>query len=111
LRREKTRGDDLCSDERDRVRLCACGLRNSHRARRRGWITTATSAAELSASVNNAPRQIVFRWRTPEDDLHDAEAAERERLGGAGKHVVSIGLGDGGKNIDHEADPEPSNKD
>jgi hypothetical protein len=40
-----------------------------------------------------------------------AEAAEAERLRDAGKQVASIGWGDGGKTIEHEADPEPSNKD
>jgi hypothetical protein len=43
--------------------------------------------------------------------LRDAEAAEAERLLDAGKTVVSIGWGDGGKTIEHEGSPEPSNKD
>jgi hypothetical protein len=88
-------------------------IRNSHRARRRGWITTSTSAAELSVTAN-APvpvRTLTFRWRTSEDDERDAEAAEAERLRNEGKPVVSIGWGDGGKTIEHEAGPQPSNKD
>jgi hypothetical protein len=55
------------------------------------------------------PRQIIYRWRTSEDDERDVEAAERLR--DEEKHVVSIGWGDGGKTIEHEADPESSNKD
>jgi hypothetical protein len=50
-----------------------------------------TSAAELSVSVNNAPRRIEFRWRTSEDDERDAERAEAERLRDEGRTVVSIG--------------------
>ena len=50
-------------------------IRNSHRARRRGWITTSTSAAELSVTANAPARTLTFRWRTPEDDERDAEAA------------------------------------
>ena len=74
-------------------------IRNSHRARRRGWITTSTSAAELSVTANAPARTLTFRWRTSEDDGRDAEAAERERLR------------DEGKLIEYEASPESSNKD
>jgi hypothetical protein len=60
----------------------------------------------------NAPaRTLTFRWRTSEDDKRDAERAEAERLRDEGKPVVGIGWGDGGKTIEHEAGPEPSNKD
>jgi hypothetical protein len=71
-------------------------IRNSHRARRRGWITTSTSAAELSVSANVPARTFTFRWRTSEDDERDAEA---ERLR------------DVGKLIEHETSPLPPNKD
>lgn len=82
-------------------------IRNSHRARRRGWITISTSAAELSVSVSNSPRTITYRWRTDDDDARDPKAAEVVRLRDEGKHVVSIGWGDpdGGKTIEHEANP------
>ena len=55
-------------------------IRNSHRARKRGWSTTSTSAAELSVSANAPARTLAFRWRTSEDDERDAEAAEAQRL-------------------------------
>jgi hypothetical protein len=75
-------------------------IRNNHRARRRGWITTSTSAAELSVSVDaGGPRTITYRWRSDDDDKRDAERAERERLR------------DEFKLIEHEANPQPSNKD
>ena len=67
-------------------------VRNSHRARQRGWITTSTSAAELSVSASaNAPRTIIFRWRGEGDPDPDADA------------------GGDGKLIEHE--PKPPDKD
>jgi hypothetical protein len=105
---EALRSDD--SRRRDAASMFT--IRNSHRARRRGWITTSTSVAELSISAGaNGPCEIRFRWRTDADDQRDAERAEAERLRDEGKPVVSIGWGDGGKTIEHEPGPEPSNKD
>ena len=74
-------------------------IRNSHRARRRGWITTGPSVAELSVSANAPARTLTFRWRTSEDNQRDAEAAEAERLR------------DEGKLIEYEGRPDNSNKD
>jgi hypothetical protein len=98
---EKNIYEALTSDNsRRRDAASMFTIRNSHRARKRGWITTSTSVAELSISTSAAgPREIRFRWRTEEDDLRDAEAAEIERLR------------DEGKLIEHEAGPEPSSKD
>jgi hypothetical protein len=98
---EKNIYDALRSDDpRRRDAASMFTIRNSARARRRGWITTSTSVAELSISTSAAgPREIRFRWRTEEDDLRDAETAERERLR------------DEGKLIEHEAGPEASSKD
>ena len=86
-------------------------IRNSHRARKRGWITTSTGAAELSVTTNAPTRTLTFRWRTSEDDERDAERAERDRLRDEGKTVVAIGWGDGGETIEHKTGPVPSNKD
>jgi hypothetical protein len=87
-------------DPRRRDAASMFTLRNSHRARKRGWITSSTSVAELSISASaTGPREVRFRWRTDDDDKRDAEAAERERLR------------DEGKLIEHQASPEPSNKD
>jgi hypothetical protein len=55
-------------------------LRNSHRARRRGWITSSSSAAELSISAGPA-RMITFRWRNPDEPAKQADDEQ----------VVSIG--------------------
>jgi hypothetical protein len=60
---------------------------------------------------NNKTVNYTFRWRNCDDDKRDAAAAERERLRDEGKHAVSIGWGDGGNTIEHDAGPGPSNKD
>jgi hypothetical protein len=63
-------------------------IRNSARARKRGWITTSTSAAEVSVSMSdNGPRVIRFRWTTGADE------AERR--------------GDDGQLIGYEGSSEP----
>jgi hypothetical protein len=88
-------------------------LRNTARAKRRGWITSSAASIDMTVNANLPPRQIVYRWRNEEDDKRDAEAAEAERLREVGKTVISIGWGDpdGGKTIEHESGPESSNKD
>ena len=78
---EKNIYEALRSDDpRRRDAASMFTIRNSHRARKRGWITTSTSAVELSVTANAPARTLTFRWRTPEDDERDAEAAEAERL-------------------------------
>ena len=56
-------------DPRRRDAASMFTIRNSHRARRRGWITTSTSAVELSvtANANNQSRTLTFRWRNDSD--------------------------------------------
>ena len=86
-------------DPRRRDAASMFTIRNNHRARKRGWITTSTSVAELSISTSaTGPREIRFRWRTDADDKRAAEAAEAERLR------------EEGKLIEYEAGPAPSNK-
>ena len=52
----------ISDDSRRRDAASMFTIRNSHRARKRGWITTSTSAAELSVSIGaNAPGEIRFR--------------------------------------------------
>jgi hypothetical protein len=86
-------------DPRRRDAASMFTIRNSHRARKRGWITSSTSAAELSVTANAPARTLTFRWRNSDDDKLDAEAAARERAL------------DEGELIEHEAEAEPSNKD
>jgi hypothetical protein len=74
---EKNIYEALTSDDsRRRDAASMFTIRNSHRARKRGWITTSTSAAELSVSTNanNQSRTLTFRWRNdsvPELDSWD----------------------------------------
>jgi hypothetical protein len=86
-------------------------LRNSSRVKRRGWITSSSASVDMNIQTNKTVN-YTFRWRNSDDDKRDAERAETERQRDEGKHVVSIGWGDteGGKTIEHEASPEPSNK-
>jgi hypothetical protein len=44
-------------------------IRNSHWARKRGWMSTSTSAVDLnfSASANNQSRTLTLRWRNDSD--------------------------------------------
>jgi hypothetical protein len=108
---EKNIYEALTSDDpRRRDAASMFTIRNSHRARRRGWITTSTSAAELSITANAPARTLTFRWRTSEDDERDAKRAEADRLRDEGEQVVSSGWGDEGKLIEHETGPTPSNK-
>ena len=98
-------------DPRRRDAASMFTIRNSVKARRRGWIT---SSASVDMTLNaNQPREIVFSWR---DLPRDEAADERERQAAAeGKHVISIGWGDppddDGKTIEHDPGPEFSNKD
>jgi hypothetical protein len=100
-------------DPRRRDAASMFTIRNSHRARRRGWITTSTSVAELSVTANAPARTLTFRWRTDDDGKRDADTAKAEQLLHEGKPVVSIGWGDGGsdKTIEHEPNPRPSSED
>ena len=65
------------------------------RAKRRGWITSASAGVAVTVDTSG-PRVIRCRWRTEEDDRRDAEAAEAERLRDRAA-VVVIGCGDGGR--------------
>ena len=61
-------------DSRRRDAASMFTIRNSHRSRKRGWITSSTSAAELSVSANaDQPRTIVFRWRTSDEPADEVE--------------------------------------
>ena len=60
-------------DPRRRDAASMFTIRNSVCARRRGWITTSTSAAELSVTAHAPACTLMFRQRTSEDDERDAE--------------------------------------
>ena len=103
-RAEKNIHEALASeDSRRRDAASFFVLRNTARAKRRGWIVSASGGVDVTINANLPPRQIIYRWRTNEDDKRDAEAAEHERLEAEGKTVVSIGWGNpASKTIEHE---------
>jgi hypothetical protein len=77
---EKNIHEALASDDsrrRDAASLFV--VRNSARAKRRGWITTASASVDVNVTANTV-KHYTFRWRNSDDDARDAEAAERERL-------------------------------
>jgi hypothetical protein len=78
---EKNIHEALASeDSRRRDAASFFVLRNTARAKRRGWIVSASGGVDVTINANLPPRQIVYRWRTDDDDKRDAETAERERL-------------------------------
>lgn len=104
---EKNIFEALRSDDpRRRDAASMFTIRNSVKACRRGWITTASASVDMSLNANT-PGEIVMRWgEPPADPQADAEIARLRDEG-------SIGWGnpDDGKTIEHEANPEPSTKD
>jgi hypothetical protein len=107
---EKNIAEALHSDDsRRRDAASFFVVRNSARAKRRGWITSSAAAVDLN--INATPREIVYRWRNGSDDKSDAEI---ERLRDEGKTVASIGWGDpddDGKTIEHESGMETIERD
>jgi hypothetical protein len=100
---EALRSDD--SRRRDAASMFT--IRNSRAARRRGWITSSTSAAELSVNMSG-PGDTVYLWRADDPDKRAAQVAQIEQLEAEGKRVITIGWGrpddadDDGKVIEHE---------
>ena len=96
-------------------------VRNSARAKRRGWITSASAGVDVT--INQPQQDIVFSWRTTPLEVADpVELARRRAIDDArealalaeGKRVVSIGWGDppdkdvsGGKVIEHDSGQRP----
>ena len=76
-------------------------VRNSARAKRRGWITSASAGVEVNVGGQN--ENIIFQWRTTPIEVRDpVELARRRAIDDArealavaeGKRVVTIGWGD-----------------
>jgi hypothetical protein len=84
---EALRSDD--SRRRDAASFFV--VRNTARAKRRGWITTSTSVAELNLTAVNPQRTITFRWRNADDP--DPTAEENERLQDEGELIDHERLG------------------
>jgi hypothetical protein len=91
-RAEKNIVEALHSDDsRRRDAASFFVVRNSARARKRGWITSSSSTVDVAVTANVQQRTTVFRWRSDDDDKRDAEQAEIERLRDAGTNVIEVG--------------------
>ncbi len=75
-------------------------VRNSGRARPRGWITSASAGVDVT--INQPQQEVVFHWRTTPLEVSDpdeyakrrADEDAREALAAAeGKQVISMGWG------------------
>jgi|SRR5271166_3803448 len=68
----------------DRLRLAASmfKIRNSVRARRRGWITSSAASVDVNLNANQPPQRIIVTWRNPngtdDDDDDNTETIERD---------------------------------
>jgi hypothetical protein len=93
---EKNILEGLTSDD-PRTRLAAgmFVLRNSVKARRRGWITSSSSTVDLNVTTNNLSQTITYRWRGENDPDPNAEETERLRQERWGDKPL----------IEHEAKP------
>ena len=88
-------------------------IRNSHRARRRGWITTSTRVAELSISTGgNTPRENPVFDGGPTTTTNVTARRPRAERSAAASTVVSIGWSHpaAARSLNNEAGPKPSNK-
>ena len=87
-------------DGRERLAASMFTIRNSHRARKRGWITSSASAAELSVSESSdQPRTITFSWQNPDEPA--TESFERD-----GQTFTVPRYGGGGDRADDPIDGE-----
>ena len=108
---EALRSDD--SRRRDAASFFV--VRNSARARRRGWITS--SSASVDVNINQSGRETVFSWRPMPSELRTEEAQKKEahrqvevaRARAEGHEVVEVSWGspheaddDDGKTIEHQ---------
>lgn len=93
---EKNIAEALNSDDsRRRDAASFFVVRNSARAKRRGWIVSASAGVEVNVGADLPPRRIIISWSSPDDKEDDANDK----------------LEDAGKLIEHEAEPESSDKD
>jgi hypothetical protein len=85
-------------------------VRNSARAKRRGWITTASAGVEVNIGGGN--ENIVFQWRTTPLEVSDPEELARRRAiddarealaVAEGKRVITVGWG--GPDVDDGVGP------
>jgi hypothetical protein len=101
-------------DSRRRDAASMFTIRNSAKAKRRGWLTSAGSV-DVNINSNLPPREMIFSWREPQPSTVGLTALEREELQrkAAERRVWNGGErgDDGGKLIEHEpAKDEPASE-
>jgi hypothetical protein len=86
---EKNIAEALTSDDsRRRDAASMFTIRNSMRARRRGWIVTASASVDVN--INEERREIIYTWGPAEGDEGEAKRSEIEQQQAEGKRVVSF---------------------
>ena len=63
----------ISDDSRRRDAASFFVVRNTARAKRRGWIVSASAGVDVSVAV--APRTVTFRWRRDDDPDPDDDPA------------------------------------
>ena len=79
-------------DLRFRMAASMFTLRNSIRAKRRGWITSSVAAAEVN--INLPPQETQFVWRSGNPAEAAAEEEKVARLTAEGKKVIHFSWGE-----------------
>ena len=79
-------------DLRFRMAASMFTLRNSIRAKRRGWITSSVAAAEVN--INLPPQETQFVWRSGNPAEAAAEEEKVARLTAEGKKVIQVSWGE-----------------
>ncbi len=77
-------------------------LRNSARAKRRGWITSSSAGADVNVGADLPPRRIIISWRNPDGTIYGVDKDDDS---------LDDGTPSGSKLIEHEANPKPPDKD
>ena len=62
------------------MRRVFLSFRNSSRAKRRGWIVSASASVDMSVNVNAPPQRIVISWENSPDDDVGGPLLEHEPL-------------------------------
>jgi hypothetical protein len=98
-------------DARLRIASSFFTIRNSRRAKLRGWITSSAATVDVNVSVGAKPQHVEFRWRNSRGDgetvERDGKPLQMPRYGG-GAEVLEGELALPPALIEHAADPEPA---
>ena len=77
-------------------------LRNSARAKRRGWITSSSTGVDVNVGADLPPRRIIISWPNPDGTIYGVDKDDDS---------LDDGTPSGSKLIEREANPKPPDKD